>query len=63
MYQLVGMVGLRIKELERIYGIKNGGGRKSDTNNFNLIDSGTLTKDFSTSGEKATSFLKTFLLP
>lgn len=30
-------VGLRIKELERIYGIKNGGDRKSDSNNFSLI--------------------------
>lgn len=30
-------VGLRIKELERIYGIHNGGDRKSDSNNFSLI--------------------------
>lgn len=30
-------VGLRIKELERIYGIKNGGDRKSVTNNSVLI--------------------------
>ena len=29
-------LGRCIKELERIYGIQNGGDRKSDTNNFNL---------------------------
>ena len=29
-------LGRCIKELERIYGIQNGGDRKSDINNFNL---------------------------
>ena len=29
-------LGRCIKELERIYGIQNGGDRKSNTNNFNL---------------------------
>lgn len=30
-------VGLRIKELERLYGVQNGGDRKSDTNKSVLI--------------------------
>lgn len=32
-------VGLRIKELERIYGVKNGGDRKSEPNNSELAKS------------------------
>lgn len=28
--------GLRIKELERLYGIEHGGNRKSSSNNYNL---------------------------
>ncbi|MCD7996395.1 MAG: ParB N-terminal domain-containing protein [Clostridiales bacterium] len=35
-------VGLRIRELERIYGIKHGGDRKSSTNNSDLISQSTV---------------------
>lgn len=31
-------ISLRIKELERIYGIEHGGDRKSSDNNYNLKD-------------------------
>ncbi|MEY8421695.1 hypothetical protein AALB52_02950 [Lachnospiraceae bacterium 38-14] len=38
-------VGLRIKELERIYGIEHGGNRKSTDNNYNLKSQEELAAD------------------
>lgn len=38
-------VGLRIKELERIYGIEHGGDRKSSDNNYNLKSQEELAAD------------------
>lgn len=38
-------VGLRIKELERIYGIEHGGTRKSTDNNYNLKSQEELAAD------------------
>lgn len=38
-------VGLRIKELERIYGIEHGGDRKSSNNNYNLKSQEELASD------------------
>ena len=37
--------GLRIKELERIYGIEHGGNRKSTDNNYNLKSQEELAAD------------------
>ena len=38
-------VGMRIKELERIYGIEHGGNRKSSSNNCNLKTQSDLAHD------------------